>query len=152
MINPPIVSYYEHGTYLTATHGHAAMFGTYGMLALGIMIFSLRSIVKPEAWNEKRINLSCKLLNIGLVLMLVFNLLPVGFLQLKASFEQGTWFARSFDFIGSPIIQRLTWARMIGDIIFLTGIALLLYEVARMFFNLRKPVTVQPNNDVSLPS
>ena len=115
LINPPIISYYEHGTYLTATHGHAAMFGTYGMLSLGFMIFALRTIVKPEAWNEKRVSLSCKLLNLGLVLMLVLNLLPVGFLQLKASYEYGTWFARSWEFVGSPTITALSWARLPAD-------------------------------------
>ena len=36
LINLPIVSYYEIGTALTANHGHAAMMGVYGMLALGL--------------------------------------------------------------------------------------------------------------------
>ena len=35
LVNLPIVSYYEIGTALTANHGHAAMMGVYGMLALG---------------------------------------------------------------------------------------------------------------------
>lgn len=153
LINPPIISYYEHGTYLTATHGHAAMFGVYGMISLGFMIFALRTIVKPEAWNEKRISLSCKLLNIGLVLMLVMNLLPVGFLQLQASLEFGTWYARSWEFVGSPIITTLSWARMPADIVFLVGAALLLFEVVRMFFNLRKPndQEVVPDTKVKQP-
>ena len=36
LINLPIVSYYQIGTALTANHGHAAMMGVYGMLAVGI--------------------------------------------------------------------------------------------------------------------
>jgi hypothetical protein len=36
------VSYYEIGTALTANHGHAAMMGVYGMLALGLAMFCLR--------------------------------------------------------------------------------------------------------------
>ena len=35
LINLPIVSYFEVGTLLTSNHGHAAMFGVFGMLALG---------------------------------------------------------------------------------------------------------------------
>ena len=35
LINLPIVSYYQIGTALTANHGHAAMMGVYGMLAVG---------------------------------------------------------------------------------------------------------------------
>ena len=42
LINLPIVSYYEIGTALTANHGHAAMMGVYGMLALGLAMFCLR--------------------------------------------------------------------------------------------------------------
>ena len=34
LINLPIVSYFEMGTLLTSNHGHAAMFGVFGMLAL----------------------------------------------------------------------------------------------------------------------
>jgi nitric oxide reductase subunit B len=47
LINLPIVSYFEIGTSLTANHGHAAMFGVFGMLALGVVFFCLR--VGPRA-------------------------------------------------------------------------------------------------------
>ncbi len=39
LINLPIVSYYEIGTALTANHGHAAMMGVYGMLAVSLALF-----------------------------------------------------------------------------------------------------------------
>src|SRR3712207_3514928 len=42
LINLPIVSYYEIGTALTSNHGHAAMMGVYGMLAVGLALFCLR--------------------------------------------------------------------------------------------------------------
>ena len=44
LINLPIVSYFEMGTTLTPNHGHAAMFGVFGMLALGVVFFCLRAI------------------------------------------------------------------------------------------------------------
>lgn len=141
LINLPVINYYEHGTYLTPAHGHASMMGTYGMLGLGIMLFVLRTIVEPEAWNERRIHLSFVLLNGGLVLMLVLNLIPVGFLQLATSFDKGTWYARSFDVISSPAFVRLTWARIVGDAIFVLGALLLLGEVARVGFRLRRAKT-----------
>lgn len=138
LINPPIVSYYEHGTYLTPTHGHASMMGTYGMLAIGLMLFALRTIVRPEVWNEKRIHQSFIWLNAGLVLMLVLSLLPVGFLQLAASYAKGTWYARSIEFTQSPLIINLTWARIVGDITFLIGATILFIEVVRVGTKLRK--------------
>ena len=48
LINLPIVSYYEIGTALTANHGHAAMMGVYGMLALGLAMFCLRYLIPAE--------------------------------------------------------------------------------------------------------
>src|SRR5690606_4981382 len=39
LINLPIVNYYEHGTYLTVNHGHAALMGVYGNLAIAMIVF-----------------------------------------------------------------------------------------------------------------
>jgi len=39
IINLPIANYYEHGTYLTVNHGHAALMGVYGNLALAAILF-----------------------------------------------------------------------------------------------------------------
>ncbi|CAN5640649.1 hypothetical protein BH10CYA1_BH10CYA1_13740 [soil metagenome] len=40
LINTPIVSYYEHATYSTSNHGHAALMGVYGMLSVTAILFS----------------------------------------------------------------------------------------------------------------
>jgi nitric oxide reductase subunit B len=48
LINLPIVSYYEIGTNLTANHGHTAMMGVYGMLAVGLLLFCLRYLTRPD--------------------------------------------------------------------------------------------------------
>ena len=53
LINLPIVSYYEIGTALTANHGHAAMMGVYGMLAIGLALFCLRYLIPADKWPEK---------------------------------------------------------------------------------------------------
>jgi nitric oxide reductase subunit B len=37
IINLPIANCYEHGTYLTVNHGHAALMGVYGNLALAAL-------------------------------------------------------------------------------------------------------------------
>lgn len=138
LTNLPIVNYYEHGTYLTPAHGHAAMMGTYGMLAVGLMLFALRTIVRSQAWDEKWLNRSFWLLNVGLVLMLVLDLLPVGFLQMAAVFDQGAWFGRSMAFVGSPAVQTLTWLRLPGDVIFIAGVLYLLAAVVKGVLHLRQ--------------
>jgi len=42
-INPPIALYYMQGLNTTAVHGHAALFGVYGILGIGLMLFVLRA-------------------------------------------------------------------------------------------------------------
>ena len=44
MINPPIALYYMQGLNTTPVHAHAALFGVYGMLGIGLMLFSLRAL------------------------------------------------------------------------------------------------------------
>ncbi len=48
LINLPFVSYFQHGSFLTAAHGHGALMGVYGMLAIALALFSLRNIVEPR--------------------------------------------------------------------------------------------------------
>ncbi len=52
MINPPIALYYMQGLNTTPLHGHAALFGVYGMLGIGLMLVCLRAIV-PAATGKK---------------------------------------------------------------------------------------------------
>ena len=51
LINLPIVSYFEIGTTLTPNHGHAALFGVFGMLALAVMVFCLRAMQSDAVWK-----------------------------------------------------------------------------------------------------
>ena len=44
LINPPISLYYIQGLNTTAVHAHAALFGVYGMLGIGLMLFCLRGM------------------------------------------------------------------------------------------------------------
>ncbi|HSU04416.1 MAG TPA: cbb3-type cytochrome c oxidase subunit I, partial [Acetobacteraceae bacterium] len=41
-LNAPLVNYYEHGTFLTLNHAHTALFGAFGLLAIGLVYFCLR--------------------------------------------------------------------------------------------------------------
>ncbi len=44
MINPPIALYYMQGLNTTPVHAHAALFGVYGMLGIGLMLMCLRAL------------------------------------------------------------------------------------------------------------
>ena len=95
MINPPIALYYMQGLNTTPLHGHAALFGVYGMLGMGLMLVCLRALVPNAKWREKWLKWAFWCMNSGLFAMCIFSLLPIGLLQTWASVDQGYWYARS---------------------------------------------------------
>lgn len=121
MINPPLSLYYIQGLNTTATHAHSALFGVYGMLGIGLMLFCLRGISKPELWNDKLLAWTFWLLNGGLAGMVFLSLLPQGVYQAWASISTGLWYARSPEIIHSPLMETLVWLRMPGDMVFSAG-------------------------------
>ena len=138
LINPPLPLYYMQGLNLTPLHGHTALFGVYGMLGIGLMLFCLRGL-KPDAiWPEAPLRTAFWALNIGLVGMALFTLLPIGILQLIAAIDHGYWFARSADFMQQPLIEMLVWMRVPGDTIFSIGALSLAWFVARLWIAPRK--------------
>ncbi|MCL6593038.1 MAG: nitric-oxide reductase large subunit [Alicyclobacillus sp.] len=120
-INPPVALYYMQGLNTTPVHGHAALFGVYGMLGIGLMLFCLRGLTTRKAWKTGSLRFSFWAMNIGLALMILLSLLPVGILQTWASVTHGTWYARSAEFMQRPIIHIFIWLRIIGDTLFAVG-------------------------------
>ena len=114
LINLPIVSYYEIGTALTANHGHAAMMGVYGMLAVGLALFCLRYLIPAERWSERAAKISFWSLNIGLAWMAFATLFPLGILQLYESVNSGYFEARSLEFLTNDTNPLLEWLRLPG--------------------------------------
>ncbi len=125
LINPPIALYYMQGLNLTPVHGHTALFGVYGMLGLGLTLFCLRVLQPGRVWKEGVLRVSFWLINLGLVFMVVLSMFPIGIMQAWASVERGTWYARSAEFLQSPLMQSLRWMRVPGDVLFAAGAALL---------------------------
>ena len=121
IINLPIANYYEHGTYLTVNHGHAALMGVYGNLAIASILFCSQLLIKHNSWNAQLIKLSFWSINIGLLLMVLLDLFPAGIWQFNTVVEKGLWYARSADFIESNGFQTLTWLRIIGGSVFTIG-------------------------------
>ncbi len=123
LINPPIALYYMQGLNTTPVHAHTALFGVYGLLSLGLMLVVARLLTLGRVWNERWLGVSFWAMNIGLGLMVGLSLLPIGILQTYASVETGLWYARSADFLQQPLIENLRWLRIVGDLVFLGGVA-----------------------------
>lgn len=121
IINLPIVNYYEHGTYLTVNHGHAAFFGVYGNLSLAVILFCSRYLIHGDSWDNQKLKSMFWSFNVGLLLMVLIDLFPVGLDQLNVTMDQGLWYSRSEAYIQSDIFQYLTWARIAGGALFVLG-------------------------------
>ena len=121
LINPPIALYYMQGLNTTPLHGHTALFGVYGMLGIGLMLFCLRGLTEQRVWKTGALTFAFWAMNGGLLLMALLSLLPIGLLQTWASVEHGLWYARSAEFLQTDTMSTLRWARVIGDTIFAFG-------------------------------
>lgn len=121
LINPPIALYYMQGLNTTPLHGHTALFGVYGVLGIGLMLFVLKALSPNTQWKDGVLSFSFWSINIGLLLMALLSLLPLGLLQTVASVEHGLWYARSAEFMQQPTLDVIRWLRVIGDTIFSFG-------------------------------
>ena len=134
MINPPIALYYMQGLNTTPLHGHSALFGVYGMLGIGLMLLCLRVLIPAVEWKDGLLKFSFWALNGGLMAMCILSLLPVGLMQTWASVEYGYWYARSADYMKTPIMETLKWMRVPGDTVFFLGAVALVVFVAGLKF------------------
>ncbi|WP_420552772.1 nitric-oxide reductase large subunit [Tenacibaculum aiptasiae] len=137
LINPPIALYYIQGLNTTSVHAHTALFGVYGMLGMGFIITCLR-LYSKRLWNEKLIKNAFWLLNIGLVLMVVLSLLPLGIIQAYTSITKGYSYARDAELLYTPTVQTIKWLRVIGDVVFSVGIGYFCWFVIKETVNLIK--------------
>jgi nitric oxide reductase subunit B len=149
LVNLPIVSYYEIGTALTANHGHAAMMGVYGMLAVGLALFCLRYLIPAERWPDRAAKWSFWSLNLGLAWMTFATLLPLGLIQLYKSVDAGYYEARTLEFLTNDTNKVIEWIRLPGDVLFIVGGVIPLLYICYLGVRHRvKRETLEPPGDI----
>ena len=126
-LNAPLVNYYEHGTFLTLNHAHTALFGAFGLLAIGLVYFCLRYAAGNRGvFTERNGIWAFWLYNAGLVLWILLNFFPIGWPQLDAVFEHGLAYARSITFYKTTLLWQ--WMRLPGDVVFAAGALLMAWD------------------------
>jgi nitric oxide reductase subunit B len=141
-INPPAALYYVQGLNMTPAHGHAALFGVYGMLGIGLMLFCLRGLFERGRHADRLLAPAFWGLNIGLAMMVFMSLLPAGIYQAYHSITTGLWYARAPEIIHSGVMETLVWLRVPGDIVFSLG-ALFLAAYALRLLRLRRKAALR---------
>ena len=144
LINPPIALYYMQGLNTTPVHGHTALFGVYGMLGIGLMLFVLRDMNKDVVWKDRWIKFAFWSINIGLAAMVLISVLPIGLAQTVASVQEGLWYARSAEFMQQPYIETFKWLRVIGDTLFALGTVALAWFI----FGLKGGWSIEKKSDL----
>jgi nitric oxide reductase subunit B len=151
LINPPVSLYYIQGLNTTAVHAHGALFGVYGMLGIGLMLFCLRGMSSMAAWDDRLLKWGFWGLNIGLAMMLFMSLLPIGAIQGWAAVAEGFWYARSIEIVQSPLVRFLVWMRVPGDIVFGLGALLIGIFVAKLWYGSRGRVRIRKPGEAPSP-
>ena len=152
LINPPIALYYMQGLNTTPVHAHSALFGVYGLLSLGLVLVVARRLSGDRAWKDLPLQIGFWGMNVGLALMIVLSLLPVGLAQTWASVETGLWYARSAEFLQLPWVVTLRWMRMVGDGVFIVGTLSFAWFMAGLWFGWSyEPVATEETETVVAP-
>ncbi|HEX5664342.1 MAG TPA: nitric-oxide reductase large subunit [Xanthomonadaceae bacterium] len=133
LINPPLSLYFMQGLNLTPLHGHTALFGVYGMLGIALVLFCMRGLRGQMLWDTRALKVAFWSFNIGLAMMALLTLLPLGTMQLLAAIEHGYYYARSAEFMQKPIVDMLIWMRVPGDTVFSVGALALAWFMLRLW-------------------
>jgi nitric oxide reductase subunit B len=154
-LNAPLVNYYEHGTFLTLNHAHTALFGAFGLLAIGLIYFCLRYVASDRYPFKEKFGLCAFwLYNGGLLLWILLNFFPIGWPQLDAVYEHGLAYARSLAFYDTTLFWQ--WMRFPGDVVFALGALLMALDfviklrplfpdwIAQLIFGRSRPVGEAP--------
>ncbi|KTD51647.1 nitric oxide reductase subunit B [Legionella quinlivanii] len=119
-LNAPLINYYEHGTFLSLNHAHTALFGAFGLLALGLIYFCLRYAAgSTQPWSDKLGTWAFWLYNVGLILWILLNFFPIGWAQLMDVYQHGFAHSRSLEFYNTTLLWQ--WLRTPGDVLFALG-------------------------------
>jgi nitric oxide reductase subunit B len=126
-LNAPLINYYEHGTFLSLNHAHTALFGAFGLLALGLVYFCLRYANGSRFfWSDRLGVWAFWLYNFGLFLWITLNFFPVGWSQLMDVYQHGYAHSRSLEFYNTTLLWQ--WLRTPGDVVFAIGALLMAYD------------------------
>lgn len=137
VINTPTISYYSHGTYLIMPHGHVALLGAFGYIAIAFIYMTARAnaMAKNLEWNETFSKFGFWLITIGVVLYALPTLV-IGFEQTKVAFESGYYAARARETIEA--LSTWMWFRILPDAMMIIGSIVILLDTTNKIYLAKK--------------
>ncbi len=124
----PQINFWTHGTQITASHGHFAFFGAFGMLVLGAVYYLVPTMLGLDKIAERRGKWSFALMSGGMLFM-VLSFVVAGVVQIYLNRMAGidfmvvrTQFTRFWMF----------WVFAFGLVVFTPGVLLYLWDFLGM--------------------
>ncbi len=129
LINPPIALYYMQGLNTTPLHGHAALFGVYGLLSLDLILGG----AAPAATGRTMARRTAASGLLGHECGAGADDRPEPAAHRPGTslgqHDPGVWYARSAEFLQQPILEWLRWLQIVGDTVFIVGVGALAWFV-----------------------
>ncbi len=134
VINTPTINYYTHGTQLIMPHGHAAMFGAFGFIAIAFIYMTARANAMAEGhkWSDTLGTAGFWLSTLGIIGFGIPKLL-LGFEQGKIAHDMGYYFARQPDALNHMNFWKQI--NIVPDGLVILGAAIIFYDlVTKIYF------------------
>ena len=141
----PQINRWTHGTQITASHGHFAFWGAYGMLAIALMYAILPEISGRTLNGKHSLSFAAFMsLNFSMIFM-VMALLIAGIVQVYLQRVMG------MDFLEVQTHLRLWFeVRLVAGCLFTVGCVLLLWDLFRLAS--RQPAMEAAREPVAVPA
>jgi nitric oxide reductase large subunit len=120
-----------------------------GLFVLQLLVGIITAHYGVEGSSFYGIPIAFWAINLGLGAMVLLSVLPVGLLQTWAAVDRGYWYARSAEFLHTPLMDTLRWLRVIGDTVFAAGAIAFVVAVVRLTV---APARVQANPESAHPA
>jgi len=141
VINTPTINYYTHGTYLIMPHGHVALLGAFGYIAIAFLYLVVRSnsLANNYVWKTKLANTGFWLLTIWVLLFAVPTIM-IGFHQGWVAYDQWYFFTRLHETL-EPM-KTWMWFRILPDTMMILGWVAIFWDLtSKILFSKKEEKT-----------
>lgn len=138
MINTPTINYYTHATYLIMPHGHVALLGAFGYIAIAFLYMTSRTnaLANNLVWNDKLSRIAFWILTVGALLYTIPTYV-IGMYQGQVAMESGYFAARLRETV--EVMEGWMWARTVPDgLMILAGVLIFVDLTQKTFFAKKK--------------
>lgn len=137
VINTPTINYYAHATYLIMPHGHIALLGAFGYIAIAFLYMTSRTnaLANNLVWSDKLSRIGFWVLTAGALLYAIPTYI-IGIHQAEVAMESGYFAARLRETV--DVMKGWMWARTVPDGMMILGGLIIFWDLTQKTFFAKK--------------